>query len=568
MVILPKKAVQKMQAYDAPAENRRQHVKLDMNENTELLAGSVSPLPPSWIHTYPEYDEYTARLAESLGLQASQVILTNGSDEALWILAQTFIEPQLDYAVVNKPTFSVIVSSLQIAGANITQVPVKPDLSFDIKAIERALILGPKMAIFASPDNPTGGLLEPAQVSKWCKRFKDTLFVVDEAYAEYSGVSYISLLQKHSNLLITRTLSKAWGLAGLRLGAIFGDPQLLEYLKRVRLPYSVNAAAVWMAQRMLDRKDEVLAAARATMDRKDYLIASLEERGYSVTAGAGNFFLLGVGLNAHAFTEFLRARGILVRNRSEGHRPGESALWGQVRVSIGTDKENEKFLKAVDDFNLSYGVAFDLDGTLVDTTKSFDKAIEQLVHKYTGDKLSPKELVDLRLQGGFNDCWDACVELLRRRGVITTRAELEPEAFEVYVKLARVHEKLLIDLQLLERLRMRHPLFIVTGRARYEYEPLWGETFNSLCARVYCMHDLKGKAPKPAPDYLQAVKKDFKLRQGIYIGNSIDDMWSARDAGFGRIAVTTTLPAEKLKEAGAEYAFAGPDSIKEVFLLL
>src|SRR5262249_24857016 len=147
------------------------------------------------------------------------------------------------------------------------KVSTKLDMSFDSDAIQLALQSRPKLAIFASPDNPTGAILDQELVLKWCQDFPDTLFVIDEAYAEYSGTSSINQIPKLDNLLMIRSFSKAWGMAGMRLGMIVGNPQLINHLKVVRLPYSVNSAAVCAARKMIDRMTEVLQKAKQTIER-------------------------------------------------------------------------------------------------------------------------------------------------------------------------------------------------------------------------------------------------------------------------------------------------------------
>lgn len=568
MTILPKKVVLQLGTYSSPPEGRRPYVRLDLNEDTvgfpHAFAGKDDDFP---FNIYPEYGELMASLASMMGLPESSILLTNGGDEALSVIAHTFIEPGVDSAVASDPTFFVITQSLMLAGAKLTKVPTKRDMSFDTKALEQALQSHPKVAVFATPDNPTGAILDKDLILKWCQSFPGTLFVVDEAYAEYSGSSIIDQASKLENLLIIRSFSKAWGLAGLRLGMIVGNPNLIEYLKVVRLPYSVNSAAVCAAKKMIERKSEVIKKAKETLERKRHVIEALEKRGYRVIRGAGNFFLLGVGFNSAEFCQFMRSRGLLVRDRSQGNHPGESVLWGFVRIGVGTTEENQALIEALDLFNAQYAISFDLDGTLVDTTDSFDKTVDLLVTKYSGSGLKNGELNSLRLEGGYNNNWDAAQELIRRRGVTVPRQELVKSALAFYFELAKEHEKLMIELSLLETLRKRHPVFIVTGRLRMEYEPFWATTFDQLCNKVYCLDDVPQAKPKPAPDHLAAMIKDHRLSHGVYVGNSVDDMQSAISAGLRTIGITSTLSGPDLQSAGAHLILESPNDLERAFIL-
>jgi histidinol-phosphate aminotransferase len=204
--------------------------------------------------------------------------------------------------------------------------------------------------MFASPDNPTGDQLDLGLLDRWCSRFSDTLFVFDEAYAEYSGKTALPLLAKHKNLLVTRTFSKAWSLAGLRLGVILGDSELIQSLNKVRLPFTVNASAAAAALELIPERARVAEAARKTMKRKAVVLSELDARRLKYVSGYANFFLLNMGEYAADFCIYLRQRGVLVRNRSFGTQ-SDNPLWGMVRISIGTEAENQILLQAVDAFN-------------------------------------------------------------------------------------------------------------------------------------------------------------------------------------------------------------------------
>jgi histidinol-phosphate aminotransferase len=229
---------------------------------------------------------------------------------------------------------------LKLAGAVLDEVPVKSDFSFDLDELERRMD-GAKIAMFASPENPTGAVIPSAVIEQWCAKFPNTLFVVDEAYGEYWGQTVLSLIDKFDNLLVTRTFSKAWGMAGFRLGLVFGQPALIDMIKRIKLPYSVNSAAVLTAMRLLDQQDQVLATAKNTMDRKDALEGQLKAEGYSLVSGFANSFLLKLGAaESKAFEYLARSEGVLVRLREQQY----------VRVSIGTEAEMEKFRSVLKQF--------------------------------------------------------------------------------------------------------------------------------------------------------------------------------------------------------------------------
>ncbi|HNB14957.1 MAG TPA: HAD hydrolase-like protein, partial [Candidatus Obscuribacter sp.] len=290
-----------------------------------------------------------------------------------------------------------------------------------------------------------------------------------------------------------------------------------------------------------------------------------------------NSFLLSLGINAQAVTEFLKERGLLVRNRSasvappggiEKDQPTQAdPLWGMVRVSTGSEDENQRLLELLDEFNSGYALLFDLDGTLVDTSTSFDATVDELVFRYSGGRLAPDELNCLRAEGGFNDDWVAAQELLRRRGIEVDFGKLSDEAFELYLSMAAANETAFFDEGLLQKAALKHPLFIVTGRTRREYEPVWASRLDASFKRVYCLDDLPDARPKPAPDFLLRARSDYRIRDGIYVGNSVDDMQAARQAGFYAIGVCTNLSAATLRESGADITVQNVNEIIEVLSL-
>ncbi|MBA3994215.1 MAG: hypothetical protein C0469_11870, partial [Cyanobacteria bacterium DS2.3.42] len=336
--ILPKRVVMELPFYDLPPGGRLEFARLDFCENTEGYPESYPQgMPADWASSYPEYPALIDKLAAHYGISTENIILTNGSDEGIMVVSNTFIEPGEDTAIVSRPCFAVIPHSLKLAGANVVSVDVLPDLNFNIDGIESALQKGAKVAFFATPENPTGAQLPADTIEGWLKKYPDTLIVIDEAYGEFSETTVLPLIKKYNNLLILKTFSKAWAMAGLRLGCVFGQSQLIEYLKIVTPVFSVNNAAIWSALQLLDRKDDVKAYVGEVNARKQRLVDALESRQFEVVNGAGNAVLLSMGILAGKFCDFCREEKVLVRNRSKQVFPGAEfdPMWGRIRVSIG-----------------------------------------------------------------------------------------------------------------------------------------------------------------------------------------------------------------------------------------
>lgn len=536
MPILPRAAVQNLHAYIPPLEGRRQKIRLDFNENTLGFPEHFPELEPTHLLAYPEYADLHQALARHLGLPPNRLLLTNGSDEGLFVAAFTFLNPQ-DKALVNSPTFALIPHYLRLCGANLSEVPVLDNLEPDLETIEGHL-QDTKLAMFASPDNPTGGTIPLPTLKKWLHQFPDTVFVIDEAYYEYHGHTALPLLQE--NLIVSRTFSKAWGLAGLRLGFLAAHEQTIEWMQRVRSPYSVNAIAAQSLLRFLPHAHKVQEQADAAMQRKAHTLQELANKGYPTHPGAANFFLLWAGPFAKLLSQFLAQHGILTRDRSSLYK-----MSGSVRISVGSQRENQQLLDKIDEFQKTHALLFDLDDTLVDTSQSYDAAVEQL----TG--CTHQELQNLRAEGGFNDDWTAAAELLKRAGRPQPLEQVVAQGKTLYFQLAQQKETPYFQENWLQNWRKRHRTFIFTGRPRDEYELVWGQRLQPHFDDVLCLgeHGLPGK---PAPDGLHHLMHKHQLQGGVYVGNSVDDMRAAKAAGLLAIGITTNQSAETLRSAGAD----------------
>ena len=553
---LARRAVMRMKAYLPPLEGRRSKIRLDFNENTLGFPDQLPDMDPTHVSAYPEYAELIEGLAAHLLLPPEWLLITNGSDEGLFVAAFTFIEPDEDKAIISSPTFSLIPHYLQLCQAQIEEVVVNDDLSLNLEGLEDALERGAKLALWASPDNPTGGTVPIDRLKDWLKRFPKTLFVLDEAYFEYHQHSALALLPDFPNLVVSRTFSKAWGMAGLRLGYLAAHPQLIEWMRRVRSPYSVNSVAAKTLLAFLPQARRVLEQADAVVERKVRSLERVKELGYRTTAGAANFYLIWAGLTSKQLAAHLNAHGVLVRDRSSLLKMG-----GSVRVSVGSEPEMEQFHEGLASFGKSYGIIFDLDDTLVDTSQSYDLCISQM----TG--ASREALLALRAEGGFNDDWEAAAELLRRDGRERPLADVTREGKALYLELAPAVETPMFAPETLAALGRRHPLFILTGRPRDEFQPLWNERLKDYFRSIVCKDDSPTDRTKPCPDGLLSLMQKHGLTGGVYIGNSVDDMQAAHAAGLLAIGVTTNQSEAALRAAGADHILSGVDQVLGLFLL-
>jgi histidinol-phosphate aminotransferase len=345
LALRPRPEVLALRPYVPPLEQRRGLLRLDFNENTVGCAPSVlralRSLRAEAVATYPEYGRLRAAVARHLAVPADRVLPTNGLDEALHLLVLAFIE-RGDVVVTPSPGFVMYRVYAELAGAALRTVPSGEDLAFPEAGIKQAM-RGAKLLVFATPNNPTGAVVPLAAVRRLLAAHPRCLVAVDEAYFEFHGVTALPLLRRFPNLVVLRTFSKAFGLAGLRLGCAVARPAVIDCLARVRSPYSVNGLAALLAEPALRDRAFVRRYVAEVRRARTFLAAGLERRGVRTWPSAANFVLARIGEHAAALQDALRAQGILVRDQSA--QPG---LAGCVRLGVGTLPQARRLLAAYD----------------------------------------------------------------------------------------------------------------------------------------------------------------------------------------------------------------------------
>ena len=337
-----RKAIIERRTYEAPAEGREGKVRLDFNENTAGCSPAViralGKMSRKQIAMYPEYQRSTERLARHFGVRPSKLLLTNGGDDALRVFFDTFVESGSSILIC-EPTFPMYRYYGEIAGARVEALRYGPDMEFPTPGILAALRRKPRVLFIANPNNPTGTLLQIAEIEKILRAATNTAVVIDEAYAEFSGVTLVPYIGKYANLFITRTFSKAAGLAALRLGAVIAGAESLSYLRRAMPPFPVNLAALVAADAAVRDGRTIRAYVREIRRLRAWFEKKLHGLGVKTFPSAGNFLLANFGPGGPRLFQRLEREGLLLRERTKDLGPGF------VRITIGTQAEMKLLLK-------------------------------------------------------------------------------------------------------------------------------------------------------------------------------------------------------------------------------
>lgn len=332
------------QSYEAPYEDRFGKTRLDFNENTAGCSPSVvralAGLSPKQLAMYPEYGPYVSEFARFFGVHAKELMLTNGADDALRLFFDVFVDPGSS-VLLCEPTFSMYRFYAGIFAAKRVTLRYDRAMAFPMPDVLRALRKNPRVLFIANPNNPTGTLLSSRQVEQILKLAKHTAVVIDEAYVEFSGVTVLPLIRIYPQLFVVRTFSKAAGLAGLRLGAIFAQEDSLENLRRAVPPFPVNLAALVAARAAIRDRQSLRSYVKDVKRLRRSLDRELNHIGVRTYPSAGNFLLADFGAKGSRLFRSLAVEGFLLRERTQDIGPGFA------RISIGTQDEMERLIEAI-----------------------------------------------------------------------------------------------------------------------------------------------------------------------------------------------------------------------------
>jgi histidinol-phosphate aminotransferase len=342
----PSARVAAMKEYYPPLGSR-DVLRLDFNENTLACSPKVREalgrISTGDLTRYPQREPVEAIMARYLGLAADQVALTNGVDEAIHVLFEAFLEAGGEL-LLPVPTYTMYEVYASATAARVVPVQAADDLQFPYERLLAAITPRTKIIAIANPNSPSGTVATRAQLMEIARRAPQAVLMVDEAYFHFYGETVIDLIATVPNLIVARTFSKAYGLAGLRLGLLAGSVELMQWIRRVLSPYSVNLLALACLPpaiedtAYLDWYVGEVVAARADFE------AALDAAGVRRWPSRANFILVDIGAKHAEFVRRMHAAGVLVRDRSSD--PGCN---GCVRITIGTREQMKQAILALNE---------------------------------------------------------------------------------------------------------------------------------------------------------------------------------------------------------------------------
>ena len=290
----------------------------------------------------PHQKSLKARLSEVKGVEAKNIFVGNGSDEAIDLMFRVFCEPAQDNAVAIAPSYGMYKVSAAINNVEMREVQLGEDFSLPVDALLEACDQNTKLMFICSPNNPTGNSFPRKDILRLAEEFEGML-IVDEAYIDFAEAESLkSEIEQYPNIVVLQTMSKAWAMAGLRLGLALADSRVVEIMSQVKYPYNINKAALQIVEQLLEESiDDKVAE---IVEQRGVVAEELAAMPFvsKVYPSDANFVLVRVD-DADAIYEHLIADGIIVRNRNRVR-----GCEGCLRITIGTKQENEKLIKSLE----------------------------------------------------------------------------------------------------------------------------------------------------------------------------------------------------------------------------
>jgi len=514
--------------------SNRVALKLDSNEgplSPPALLAALATLDPEALRRYPDVSTLEATLASRVGVAPDRVIVTAGADDAIDRVCRAYLGAGRTM-LRSEPTFEMFDHFAKLSGASpLAPVPWRCG-EFPLAAFLTRLAEQPAVIAVVSPNNPTGAAATAADIRCLAEAAPNAVVLLDHVYVEYADEDLTPAVIDLPNVVVLRTLSKAWGLAGCRIGYAIGSPEIVASLRIAGAPYPVAAPSVALALRQLSGGGERLQThVRRVREEREELRARLTALGLEPLPSQANFILADCGVLAPFLTAALAALGVVVRGFP--NRPG---LTSAIRITLpGDSAEFERLIDAFETVLSPEALLFDMDGVLADVQQSQRAAIAATASSFGALVTSAQVAAAIRSGDAAND-WLVTQQLIEAASCDVSLDDVTARYQSLYLSLREL-ECLIPSSALLERLAASRALAIVTGRPRAEAQWFLDRAgIASLFGTVVAMEDAR---PKPDPAPVRLALERLGVRRAWMIGDTPDDPSLAgpalRDAGVAHV---------------------------------
>lgn len=564
--IFPPTAVP-VEPYARPVLNGSNILRLDGNEGNQPspdLITELSRLETTALREYPDTSALQSEIASWIGVDPEQVVVTAGADDALDRVCRAFVQ-RTSQIVLPIPTFEMLYRFAALTGGEVITVPWREQYPVDevIDAIDSSTSL----VVMVTPNNPTGRVASVEDLTRVARAAAGSIVLLDHAYVEYADEDLTPTALQFDNVVVVRTFSKAWGLAGCRVGYAVTSPEVAAVLRNAGNPYPVSSLSLAVARAQLRRGTGSLTkhVVRIKTER-ERLAAQLPRLGLSAAESQGNFLLVNFGGRAGFAYAALAFSGIAVRYFP--HRPEISDA---LRISLpGNEARFKRLIAALELAVAPQALLFDMDGVLADVEASYRRCVVETARSF-GLEITRKDLQEAIHAGDANNDWILTHRLLRHGGVDVSLGSVTAKYQELYLGAGstgglRERERLLISRTLLQRLAKRVKLGVVTGRPRSEAKWFLDRMgIRTLFDSIVCLEDAARK-PDPAP--VRLAVEQMEVERAWMLGDTPDDVRAASAAGVLPIGVVApgddTRAEASLEAAGAVTVLSSVAAVEDL----
>ncbi len=559
-------------------------LKLDSNENvfgpSRKVIDAFKNLDLKRFNLYPCYGELTGMLSKKFGFDKENFLLTNGCDEAINIILSAYLSDK-DSILAFCPSFSMPKLYSKVIGADYRNIDYISKWEFSADVLFENIKPDTKIIYLASPNNPTGDIIEPSVIAEVAKKCFDKIILLDLTYVNYSRFNetdYYNLIKKHNNLICVKSFSKDYGLAGLRLGFILADKEFIVNFKKIISPYSVNSMAIYAGINALLDEEHFKNVKAEVIKSKEYLYNEIEKLGrqsglecdFVPYRSEANFILVDFKQKADFVYNKLLKNGIIVRKFSNPE------MKGCLRIGIPSLLDAKKIIDAI---KVRKMLVFDLDGVVFDVSNSYRFAIQKTYEHFAGTKCSASDMQEAKNLGGLSNDWDLTKYLLDKKGIKTDYSKLVEVFQDIFYnpekegsKGAIDNEKLVLEQRFFKALAADYDLAVFTGRPRKEaFYSLEKFGLKKYFDYFVCLEDVEEGRSKPCPDGLYKIKEACYYEDICFFGDTVDDIKAGCDANIDVYGIIPPNASEinatiaTLKKCGAKGVIDDACKILDIF---
>ena len=543
-MIKPKKTLENVSSYQTDKYKIDWRLKLDSNENiygiSPIVTNAIKSMDFSDVSLYPAYGKTIDKLSEKYNVKYENILLTNGCDEAINVIINAYLDKE-DEILSYNPTFVMPQKYAEILGAKVNLIDYDEKFIFKTNKIEKNISDKTKIIYISTPNNPTGELVKASVVEVLVKKYPEILFLVDCTYINFSYNSmfmdYVDLACKYDNVVVVKSFSKDFALAGLRFGFVVGAFDIINNLKKVISPYSVNVIALNCAIAVLNDEKTFEEIKEQNYAAKNALIEGLRKNNIWAYDSEANFVFCNFGDYCDFYYQKLKNHGVIVRNF-----PKNSKYASFLRITV-PKIGGVKFILEL--LNKKDVLIMNLDGTVFDVSKSYIQAIIQTVEHFSNTRISVKEVMEIKNRGGLNCNVNTINELLRKYEKNIDICEIRNIYKDFLYKAVSGErlidsEKLILSKDQLEQISKKYDLVIFSGRTRDEIN----YSLNKFDIANYFYYilsgdDLSADEQKPNSKGIAHILKHCPHNSIKSIGSSVDDIIAANCAEIDTIGVVS-----------------------------